>query len=125
MYSFYDKNVLQGIIRILDLIQIQIKFKTEMVSIIWKESIYHVIFNLYLSGIPCFFGHTNKNLLTICCCSNCTILSSVDIRLMTFFLCFIAFSIKIDIWPLSLCIKTFVMITQNLIITFHNDTESS
>ena len=48
----------------------------------------------------------------------CTILSLVDIWLMTFFLCLIALSIEKDIQPLSLHSKIFVLITQNLISHF-------
>ena len=47
----------------------------------------------------------------------CSLLSSVDIWLMAlfFYLCFIALSIKVGIWPLSLYGKTFLLITQDLI----------
>ena len=49
----------------------------------------------------------------------CAILSVVDIWLMTFFLfVFYSSKYKIDIWPLSLYSKIFVLITQNLISYF-------
>ena len=35
-----------------------------------RKSIYHGIFNLASSIIPCLCGHTNKGSITICSCSN-------------------------------------------------------
>ena len=52
------------------LIKIQIEVKQKKLQFIWRESIYHGIFNLTLSIIPCFCGHTNKGSFVICSCSN-------------------------------------------------------
>ena len=46
--------------KVLGLIKIQIEVKEINVQFIWRESIYYGIFNLALSIIPCFCGHTNK-----------------------------------------------------------------
>ena len=42
----------------------------ENFQFIWRESIHHQVFNLALSIIPCFCGHTNKGSFTVCTCSN-------------------------------------------------------
>ena len=44
----------------LGLIKIQIEVKEKRFQYIWRESVYHGIFNLTLNTIPCFCGHANK-----------------------------------------------------------------
>ena len=56
---------------VLGLIKIQTEVKEKNLQFIWRESIYHGIFNLVLSIIPCFCGHTKNGSFNICSCSNC------------------------------------------------------
>ena len=44
----------------LGLIKIQIEVKEKMFQYIWRESVYHGIFNLTLNTILCFCDHANK-----------------------------------------------------------------
>ena len=44
----------------LGLIKIQIEVKSRRFQYIWRESVYHGIFNLTLNTIPCFCDHANK-----------------------------------------------------------------
>ena len=44
----------------LGLIKVQIEVKEKSFQYIWRESVYHGIFNLTLNIIPCFCEHANK-----------------------------------------------------------------
>ena len=53
----------------LGLIKTQIEVKEKNVQFILRKSVSHGIFNLTLSIIQCFCGHTDKRSFTISCCS--------------------------------------------------------
>ena len=51
--------------KVLGLMKIQTEIKEKKFQFLWRESTHHGIFNLTLSIIPCFCGHTNKGSFTI------------------------------------------------------------
>ena len=55
---------------VLGLIKIQTEVKEKKFQFIWRETTHHGIFDLTLSIIPCFCGHTNKGSFTIRSCGN-------------------------------------------------------